>query len=108
MLVKVKDTDSKWVLFDNVEQLELDHSPVSVASFNDLLSIDPQDGTTQFYYILSGVTEKEVDDRKGMDFISLRFMRQRIPHIVVFNRLAYICNDQGRTIEKASCEDGWK
>lgn len=145
MLVKIRKSheDNQWVLFDNCENVEFNHTVFSTDNYLDLISyIENERLSFDVYndedvlrlfrpYLLDGIqsekfkmddyvaehgtlpviTDSDRDKAKikianDIDFTAhifincVKFIRNGVRKIVFFYTEAYVCNDQGKTIER--------
>lgn len=105
MLIKVKDIDGKWVLFDNAEEVHYDTTLEELTSKRDLGFLIGSDEQVSLKVILPNVDLDVIDDDHPLKVGIIKFVRQSKHYMVVFNTLVYICNDNGRTIERVSVND---
>lgn len=102
MLVKIKSENGRWILFDNAEQVEFDTASRLITSREELTKIGPDDGGASVTFILPGLNKNEISVDCPLYVSVIWFLRNQKSHVVVFNTLAYLCNDSGKTVEKVS------
>ena len=100
MLVKIKGEGSNWTIFDNAEQVEYNSSPERISSPQDLYLLG--NSAEECTYILPTIVNDGIDFQidKPTDVGFIKFTRQQKTYIVIFNTIAYLCNDSGKTVEK--------
>ncbi len=106
MLIKVKDVDGKWVLFDNAEEVHYDTTQEEFTSKRDLGFLVGPEEQVSLTIVLPNVDLDSIDDDHPLKVGIIKFIRQSKRYMVVFNTLCYICNDQGKTVEKVAISDG--
>ena len=120
MLIKIKkDKRGKWVLFDNVEQIDYDNDLCTFFSFDEIKALAPEDSNVLGHFVLYGVDVDKISQSNPVKAAVIKFHRRELdkmrredatPCVVVFNTITYICNDTGKTVEKiVGCEspDEW-
>lgn len=99
MLIKVKD-ENRWVLFDNAEQVDYSNDYHQFTSQRDIGFLQGSDGGTSLTIICPNVEFSKISKDNPLKVGIIKFQRLQKAHVIVFNTLAYICNDQGKTVEK--------
>lgn len=100
MLIKVKDSGGKWVLFDNAEGVQYDQDCEELCGERDLGHYGSSDGTVSVEAILPNVNWSKISNDYPLRVKVINFTRNAKKHVVVFSTLTYICNDSGKTVEK--------
>ena len=100
MLIKVKDEGGKWVLFDNAEGVQYDQDCEELTDERDIAYYNAQDGTITVSTVLPNIDWQKVSDKTPLRVKVINFTRNQKRHVVIFSTLTYICNDQGKTVEK--------
>lgn len=105
MIIKVKDSGNRWVMFDNAELIKYDTTPVTFVSNSELNYLVPDDGITQVTFVLPGIDRDQISDANPLKVCIMNFTKLAKPYMIVFSTLVYICNDQGKTVEKVVCSE---
>ena len=95
MIVKIKSNSpgTGWVMFDEAKNIRYDTA--SADPRHRSLYDDVFDGEVHFV----GLSASEFSEHTtGVSVIE--FIREGIEYCVFFNTVAYLCNDQGRTVDK--------
>lgn len=92
MIVKIKDEGTGWVLFDDAKNIRYDTT--SVDKFHPSLG-EEFEGEVHFV----GIDEHLFIDGV-QDACLIEFVRNDIDYAVFFGTIAYLCNDQGKTVDK--------
>ncbi len=108
MLIKVKDSDGKWVLFDNAEEVRYDTTLDEIRHQRDLGFLVDPDEQVHLTIVLPNVDMEAISDDNPLKVGIIKFLRQSKKYMVVFNTLTYICNDHGKTVEKVQITDSTK
>ncbi len=101
MIIKVKAelAGRKWVLFDNVEELELDENIHTFTSESQLHYIT-EDNAATVNLVIPGIDLADISESNPLRVAVLSFKKQNKKYIVVLSSLVYICNDEGKTIDR--------
>lgn len=102
MLVKVFEEDNSWVLFDNAEGVRFSTQPQRFTNQRELGFLSGHEGSISVTLVLPGVDQSEISEDNPLVAGVIRFTRAQKQHVVVFNTLAYLCNDTGKTVEKVA------
>lgn len=105
MLIKVKDVDGKWYLFDNAEEIHYDTTLDIIKNQRDLGFLVDPDEQVSLKVILPNVDMDAISEENPLKVGIIKFIRQSKHYMLVFNTLIYICNDNGKTVEKVSIEE---
>lgn len=100
MLIKVKDEGGKWVLFDNAEGVHYDQDCEVLIDEKEIAFYNTPDGATSVYTVLPDIDWEKVGNHNPVRVKVITFTRNQKRHVVIFSTLTYICNDQGKTVEK--------
>lgn len=100
MLIKVKGENSRWTMFDNVEQVEYDKSPRLFTSKHEIQNLVHDITPENAVFILPNIDLDELDDRNPLKATIIEFVRLQKRHLIIFSTLTYICNDEGGTVER--------
>lgn len=108
MLIKTKDQEGKWILFDNAEEVRYDTTLENITNQRELgFLVDPDD-QVHLTVVLPGVDMDAISDTNPLKVGIIKFVRLGKKYVVVFNTVTYICNDQGKTVEKVAINEGSK
>ncbi len=106
MLVKIQNSGGRWTLFDNAEQVNFGSNIHTINSEAEMHDLVPPDVVTQGVFILPGITLNSISPSSPIQVGVVEFVRSQKPYVVVFSSLLYICNDNGKTVEKVIVEHG--
>lgn len=95
MIVKVRRPQGAWKLFDDASDPVYLDRPVPYAEVQHML----EDPTLEAAVIMD---RKPGDDPHQLPVQVVEFKRYDARVVVVFNTIAYICSDSGKTVEKVS------
>lgn len=91
MIVKIKSSGNGWVLFDAAKNIHYDTSPPQ-----NPRSLQPEyDGEVHFVEC----TRNDLKDGR-LPVCLIEFVRSGVEYAVFFSTVAYLCNDQGKTVDK--------
>ncbi len=108
MLIKTKDQEGKWILFDNAEEVRYDTTLESIKHQRELgFLVDPDD-QVHLTVVLPDVDMEAISDTNPLKVGIIKFVRLGKRYVVVFNTVTYICNDQGKTVEKVAINEDTK
>lgn len=99
MLIKVKSDGERWVLFDDAERIEFGSTLRQFSSQDEIDSLSEGD-SVEVTCVLTSIDLNDINEENPLEASIINFYRSRKKHLIVFNTFAYICNDQGKTIEK--------
>jgi len=97
VIVKIKQSGGRWILFDNAESVELDTTKYTVNSTEEVQGLGGPDDYTGCIQITPGA---DLSNGGRTTVGRLSYMSKGFTHTIVFNTIAYICNDSGKTVEK--------
>ncbi len=100
MILKVGDGDGGWILFGPVDKIHILPEPVLIQKREDLDSLESPEGHERIVL----VSNKRLNSVNGKDLSVglLSFEREDDKMFLLFSEIAYICNDNGDTIEAVS------
>jgi hypothetical protein len=108
MIIKVKSKGNSWVLIDNAAPIKLDTTIHSFTSSSQLDYVLPlgAEPSVEVTYVLPETSLSEASQGNPLKVCVLEYQRNGKDCAVVFNTIAYICNDHGKTVDKVLCDDG--
>jgi hypothetical protein len=92
MIVKIKDEGTGWFIFDEAKNIRYD---TTLAKPSHPSLDDKYTGEVHFIC----VDEDDFYDGKDSACV-IQFVREDTDYSVFFNSIAYLCNDQGKTVDK--------
>lgn len=95
MLLKIRKDKNGWLLFDNAESLQIESDKIKFTEDRDIA-----------YFMNQGediVVNTSINNTLPTEAIVIKFSRSGKSHVIAFDTLLYILNDQGRTVEKLVC-----
>ena len=100
MIIKVQGETGKWILFDNAEKVEFNTTPRKFHSIEEIDAVGVEEEASQVYYILTEPSHEEMNFTNPVEAAIISFVQNHKKHVILFNTVAYLCNDQGKTIER--------
>jgi len=97
MLLKISDGMRGWILFDNVDRIHLPSSTHKISTIEEIERIKTPENSD-----VSVLVSKQCLNGEEIEVGMLTFDRGASTKTVIFTKVAYICNDGGDTIEKAT------
>lgn len=98
MLIKIIDEVGQWTMFDNAERIKFKHEPERIESREDLAYMG-NEPNVEVTFILPN-SEQSISSSQPLSVGVINFSRLKNAQRVIFRGLAYICNDQGKTVER--------
>lgn len=106
MLIKIKGTGGKWVLFDDVSTIEYGASPVKIENQQQLRNLHGTvDTDVEIIHIFPGFDFSKESDDLNLRVNTISFTKDGVRNLIVFSSVCYVCNNQGRTIEKVPASE---
>lgn len=104
MIIKIKKDQLSWYIVDNVTNLSTQGSPVYITD-EDMLRqlIAMQDGLRVTKIFSRDI--RTVSKDKPLPVCSISYTHQEQRNLVVFDTIAYITNDQSKTIERVVADE---
>ncbi len=100
MIVKVQGETGNWILFDNAEKVEFSTTPRKFHSIEEIDAVGVDEEASHVHYILTEPCHEGMDFENPVEAAIISFTQNHKKHIIIFNTVAYLCNDQGKTIER--------
>jgi len=100
MIVKVQGETGKWILFDNAEKVEFNTTPRKFRSIEEIDAVGVEEDASDVFYILTEPSHEEMNFTNPVEAAIISFVKNHRKYVILFNTVAYLCNDQGKTIER--------
>ncbi len=100
MLLKISDGVSGWTIFDQVDSVHLSSVRHGVTSKEELEDIEVLDDSQKVILLASGCFPLKNDH--SLDIGILEFERGGTKFAALYTNVAYICDNNGTTVEKVS------
>ena len=103
MLLKISDGVSGWTIFDQVDSVHLSSVRHGVRNKEELENIEILDNAQRIILIASDCFPLKNDH--SLDIGILEFERAGTKFTALYTNVAYICDNNGTTVEKVSVFD---
>ena len=100
MIVKVQGETGNWILFDNAEKVEFNTTPRKFYSIEEIDAVSIEEEASQVYFVLTKPHHEAMDFENPVEAAIISFTQNHKKSVIIFNTVAYLCNDQGKTIER--------
>ena len=100
MILKVGDGSGGWILFGPVDKIHIISKPVIIKTREELDALESPEGFERIVL----VSNERLGSVNGEPFSvgRLSFERENDKLFLLFSDIAYICNDNGDTVEAVS------
>ena len=98
MIIKIHKKRKQWQIYDNADDVVIDHEPREFRSRTDFQEIVGDERAFGSVILKNG--DFDSAGNSPIRAYVIEFSRKNKPHVVVFDTRAYICNDDGRTFER--------
>ena len=102
MIVKVKGENQDWVLFDNALQVRYNTTALKITSEAQLSVFEKPVESHELVTIFKDTDITTVSTNSPLIVGKLTFTANNRDYTVLFNTVAYLCNDSGKTVEKVA------
>lgn len=108
MFLKVQNQHDNWVIFDKITNLEFSNRPVTVKGPRELEVLESSVGpnNNRASHISPGSSynyaNELVSSQDSTEVAWAKFVQEGVQHVVLFTKPAYLCNENGDTVDKLS------
>lgn len=104
MIIKIKTKNKGWYIVDNVTNLSTEGTPVYITGEDHLNHIMAVHDGVNIVWVFSKAT-KSLSKDSPMPVCSIGYTLNDQRNLVLFDTIAYITNDQNKTIERVVADE---